>query len=80
MQKGSGRQYQTFTLARVWKVVKVTQQLHEVAAKCRHDVGRIAPCKASHHLDSQRPHHPSFIIQCNEKRSQTAQQSGCYIA
>ena len=62
----------TFTIARVWQVVHVAQELHEVPSKGRHDIGRVAACQPAHHLYSQSTHNPSLIIQSHKQRPQAA--------
>ena len=70
MKRGDG--LLTFTMARVWQVVHVTQELHEVPTKSRHHIGRVAACQPAHHLDSQSTHNPGLIIQSNKQRPQAA--------
>ena len=62
----------TFTMAGVWQVVHITQELHEMAAQGGHDIGRVAASQATHHLYSQSPHNAGLIVQSHKQGPQAA--------
>lgn len=70
--KGRGVGVHTFTVAGIWQVVHVTEELHEVAAQGRHYISGVTPRQPPHHLDSQTPHYPRLIIQRHKQGPQAA--------
>ena len=69
------RSSRTFPLQRVWRVIHVIEQLHEMAPQLWHHVGRVLDAQPARNVDGQAAHLHVLVIQRHEQRPQAAQRA-----